>query len=297
MNRVLVTGAGGYIGQHVSLALAQAGWQVRGLGRRPQPARLGAVEWVQGDIGDVAITAQATRGCATIVHLACLPLKQSSQDPAEALRINVGGTLRVLEAARKAEVERLIYTSTAQVYGGHSPLPNSEMQHPQPDSIYAASKLCGEVWCQAYAGMHGMPIQILRIFNVYGTAADGASRPTVEAIFVRQLCQGQRPQVRGHPQNGRDFIHVQDVVRALCLALTRPAWEGAVNIGTGTLTTLSDLARMAAHALGQAVEPEMIETGEPPVRFQADTTRAQALLDFRAEVTLAAGLDELAGEP
>jgi UDP-glucose 4-epimerase len=144
--------------------------------------------------------------------------------------------------------------------------------------------------------MYGMSVQILRLFNVYGAAADGTSRPTVEALFLRQLCQGQRPQVRGHPQNGRDFIHVHDVVRAICLALTRPAWAGAVNIGTGILTTLVDLARMAAHALGQTIEPEIIETGEPPIRFQADTTRAQALLGFRTEMTLQAGLYELAGE-
>jgi UDP-glucose 4-epimerase len=294
MVKVLITGAGGYIGQHLSMALLDAGWEVRGLSRRPRPDRFGMIRWVLGDVRDAEVVGQAIDGCAAVVHLACLPRKQSAKSVMEALHVNIGGTLQILEAARKARVERLVYTSTGLVYGGHSPLPNSELHRPEPDSPYAATKLCGEVLCQAYARVYGMPIQVLRLFNVYGAAADCTPRHTVEAIFLRQLRQGKRPQVRGHPGSGRDFIHVRDVVRAICLALARPAWEGAVNIGTGVFTTISDLAHTAARVLGQTTEPEIVETDELPVRFQAETTRAHVLLSFWTEVDLETGLRQLA---
>jgi len=294
MAKVLITGASGYIGQHLSLALAASGWEVRGLSRSPRPSALDNIEWVQGDVVEAEVVNRATAGCAVVIHLACLSLEQSARNPSEALRVNVGGTLQALEAARRTEMERFVYISSGQVYGGQATLPDTESQLPQPDSSYGASKLCGEVWCRAYAQAYGIPVQILRLFNVYGAAADEAPRPTVEAIFVRQLRQGQRPQVRGNPQSGRDFIHVRDVVRAIGLCLACSAWEGPVNVGTGVLTTLNDLARVAAHVLGQTIEPEVIETGELPVRFQADTARAQALLGFRAEVPLEIGLSELA---
>lgn len=291
--RVLITGANGYIGQHLAVALAEAGWQARGLSRSPRPSQWNG-EWVQGDVTDAQAARGAVAGCAAVIHLACLPLEASARDPLEAHRVNAGGTLQVLEAARQARAERVIYVSTGQVYGGHSRLPNAEIDLPQPDSPYAASKLCGEMWCQAYARAYGMPMQILRLFNVYGATADGSLCPTVESIFLRRLRQGQPPQIRGNLESGRDFIHVQDVVRAIELALHSPTWEGAVNVGTGVLTTLVELARLTAQVAGKPLEPEIVESDEPAVRFQADTRRAQALLGFQAQVGLEEGLGGLA---
>lgn len=294
MTKILVTGASGYIGQHLCLALAESGWHVRGLSRSPRPGHLDKIEWQSGDITDAQAVACAVTESRIIVHLACLPLVLSTHDPIEAMRVNVGGTVQVLEAARRADAERLVFASTGQVYGGQSPLPNAETDLPLPASPYAASKLAAEIWCQAYTHAYELPVQILRLFNIYGMAANGHPRPTVETAFLQQIRRGQRPQVRGNPQSGRDFIHIQDVVRAISLALTSPPWEGPLNIGTGVLTTLVDLAHLAARVLNQPIEPEIIETGEPCVRFQADTARAQARLGFRAEVELEAGLRQLA---
>ncbi len=294
MAKVLITGASGYVGQHLALAFAEAGRQVRGLSRSPCPSRLGAIEWTQGDITQAQVARQGVAGCTAVIHLACLPLEASERDPLEAHRVNAGGTLQVLEAARRVGVERIVYVSTGQVYGGHSRLPNAETDLPHPDSAYAASKLCGEVGCQTYARVYGMSVQILRLFNVYGAAADGSFRPTVESIFLRRLRQGQPPQIRGNLESGRDFIHVRDVVRAIGLALHSPTWEGAVNVGTGALTTLVELARLAAQVVGKSLEPEIVESDEPTVRFQADTRRAQALLGFRAQIGLEEGLGGLA---
>ena len=293
MERILVTGASGYIGQHLCLTLAESA-QVRGLSRSARPPSLAQFEWIMGDITDTDAVTRAVAGCQTVVHLVCLPLPESAQNPQEAQRVNAVGTLCMLEAARQAGVERFIYTSTGQVYGGCAPLPNVETCRPQPDSAYAASKLSGEIWAETYARVHGLSVQILRLFNVYGPTVDRRPRSSVEAIFLQRLRQGQRPQVQGHPGSGRDFIHIQDVLRSVRLALAHPAWSGPINIGTGTCTTLGDLARLAAQVVGYPLAPEMLATRSTPVRFQAHTTRAQMLLDFRAKISLEVGLQQLA---
>ncbi len=290
MNRVLITGASGYVGQHLAKYLAEAGWQVRGLARAPRPATLAGIEWVHGDVTDAALVQAGTAGCTAVVHLACLPLNASTQNPAEALRINAGGTLSVLQAAQQAQVERVVYLSTGQVYGGRAPLPSSEAQLPEPHSFYAASKLSGELWGEAFAQAHGLPVLSLRVFNIYGSALDGAPRPTVETRMAERIRQGLPPRVRGNPQNGRDFIQIQDVVRAIALALGGPARRGVVNVGTGVLTTLTELARLLIDLMGSHLEAELEDDGQPAQRFQADTTRASAELGFRAEIALPEGL-------
>ncbi len=291
MPRVLVTGASGYIGQHLTLALTQAGWQVRGLSRSPQPGFLQEIEWIAGDVTEARSVERAVEGIECVVHLACLPLNQSAQDPTHALRVNVEGTVLLLEAARRVGIKRFVFASTGQVYGGQARLPNAETNVPQPDSPYAVSKLSAEMWCAAYARAYQLPVQILRLFNVYGASADGSLRPTVESIFLQQVKQSQRPQIRGNPQSGRDFIHVDDVLCALLLVLDAPAHPSPINIGTGILTTLYDLARLAARVMGRSgIEPEVIETGELPVRFQAATALARRVLGFHSEITLEQGL-------
>jgi UDP-glucose 4-epimerase len=293
MPRVLITGASGYVGSHVAAALLAEGWGVRGIARSARLRHQPDVDWVQGDVAAPECARPAAAGCAAIVHLACLPLDASARDPVEALRVNVGGTLQVLEAARIEGVARVVMASSGQVYGGQSSLPNRETHLPAPASPYAASKLCGEAWCESYRRTHGMSVTALRLFNVYGAAVDGQPRPTVESVFLRDLRAGRQPRVGGHPDSGRDFVHVRDVVRAIRLALECQA-TGPINVGTGVLTPFAELARLTARVLGEAVEPAMVPTGAAAERFQADTRRAEIELGFRAEVTLEAGLRWLA---
>ena len=290
MATILVTGANGYIGQHLALRLMAAGWEVRGMARSIRPPLLSQSGWVQGDLNDAHSIKQAVDGCNAVVHLACLPLAASKQNPDEAMRVNATGTLRLLEAARSAGVARVIYASTGQVYGGRAQLPNCETAAPDPDSPYAASKLCGEAWCRTFANTTQMGIHILRLFNVYGAAADGSLRPTVESIFLRQLLRGQQPVVRGNLAEGRDFVYVDDVLAAIDLTLMHQEHSHVINIGTGVCTTMVDLARQCARASGATIEP-ICEMGEQPVsRFCAATEHAAHVLGFRAQISLTDGL-------
>lgn len=293
MGTMLVTGASGYIGQHLCLQLAEH-THVRALSRSAPPAHLRQVEWVRGDITDFETVTRAVKGCQAVVHLACASLPASTRDPLEAQRVNATGTLHLLEAARQAGTARVLYTSTMQVYGGQAPLPNVETATPLPDSPYAASKLAGELWAATYARTYGLPVSVLRLHSVYGPTVDRSARASVEDIFLRQLHQGQRPTIRGSPYTGRDFIYIQDVVRAIVRALSHPPWDGPLNIGTGVLTTLMELAQLAAQVVGCAIAPDIIDMDRVPTRFQADITRAQAVLGFQAPTTLAVGLQQLA---
>ncbi|HEX6513417.1 MAG TPA: NAD(P)-dependent oxidoreductase [Chloroflexota bacterium] len=293
MPRVLVTGAGGLVGQHLCRRLLEAGWTVRGFGRSPRPPTLEGVEWLQGDVTDAASAARAAASCEATVHLACLPLGASNQDPWQALRINTGGTLNLLQAALEGGVERVVFASSGQVYGGHGPLPNREADVPRPDSHYAASKLAGEAWCEAFRA-RGLSVCMLRLFNVYGPSLDGRPRNTVEVLFLQAARRGQRPIIDGNRDTGRDFIHVRDVVEAIYLALSHRDAQGPIIVGTGVCTSLAELAILAARVCHTQVEPEVGGPLGPPIRFQADTQRAQDELGFRATIDLASGLPGLA---
>jgi UDP-glucose 4-epimerase len=288
---VLVTGAAGYIGQHLCMALLRSGYQVRGFSRSEQPAHLSGVEWVIGDLTDKGPIDRVVAGCQMVVHLACLPLSESRKNPLRAEVVNVEGTMRVLEAAANIGVDKFIYTSTGQVYGGQASLPNREDQCVYPDTAYAISKLHGEKWCDYYAKQYHIPVTILRLFNVYGAAVAGTPRSTIDSVFINEIQQGRHPTISGSPESGRDFIYFSDVLSALLLAIKAPVIPGPINIGTGILTTYSDLARTAGRILGREdLEPRHIETGEPPIRFQADVTSAKQDLGFDAKVSLEDGL-------
>jgi UDP-glucose 4-epimerase len=294
--KILVTGASGYIGQHLCLSLMREGWQVRGLSRSPMPGQLNGVEWVQADLLDRQALQQALIGCEAVVHLACLPLVDSQRDPMRAFDVNVNGTLQVLDTAQKVGVRRVVFTSTGQVYNGHGPLPNQETDLPQPDGAYAVGKWTAEEWCRVYSRRFGLEVKVLRLFNVYGPALDGSPRPTVETLFIRRLIGGLAPIIRSHPDEGRDFIHVQDVVRAICSVLTviLPQKHEVINIGSGRMTTLIELASLARQVTGSSLEAVVeFAPGQQPVQYQADPRKAANLLGFSAQISLEEGLKEI----
>ncbi len=293
VQHVLVTGASGYIGQHLIESLLKDNVAVQGFSRGPRPVGLSAIEWQRGDVRRLADLQQAVQDCDAVVHLACLPLGQSLQDPLNDFHVNALGTFNVLYAARAAAIRQVVYTSTAQVYGYPEHLPVEEEDVTQPASPYAASKLCGEVLCTTFARCYGLGTIILRLFNVYGAPVDGSERATVEAVFMRRVAQGLPPVIKGDPEEGRDFIHVSDVVRAIRLALDIKRAGKIINVGTGVMTTLLELARLVIAISGAEVSPVVKRTDVRPMRIQADVRRARQVLGFQAEISLFAGLSQM----
>lgn len=293
MQSVLVTGASGYIGQHLVRSLLKDGVAVRGFSRGPKPVGLSAVEWCQGDVRRLANVKRAVKDCDAVVHLACLPLGRSWQDPLSDFQVNAESTLNVLHATRAADVRQVVYASTAQVYGFVDHLPVAEDAPTQPVLPYAASKLCGEVLCTTFARCYGLGAVVLRLFNVYGTPVDRSERGTVEAVFVRRVSQGLPPVIKGSPDEGRDFIHVSDVVRAIWLALDVEMKGEVINVGTGIMTTLLELARLVIEISGAKVNPVMKKTDARPMQIQADTRKARQMLGFEAEIPLSEGISQM----
>jgi UDP-glucose 4-epimerase len=296
-DRVLVTGASGYIGQHLVRQLSREGLsEIRGFSHRLRPIIPGLSEWYAGDITNLTDVREAVQGCDLVVHLACMPLGQSQQDPAAAFKVNATGTLNVLQATYELGNVKIIYTSTAQVYGQSKRLPLPEDDPTRPSSPYAASKLCGEIACQSFAYSFGLPVTVLRIFNVYGLAVDGSARPTVETIFLKRILEGQAPIVRGNPNEGRDFIHVDDVVRCIRMAMDGKAMGEVINVGTGVLTTLSNLAWKLIELIRSSLEPVVQPNGKSLTQIQADTTKAEQILGFHAQISLEDGLAQMVNE-
>ncbi len=295
-SRVLVTGAAGYIGRHLLKQLSHRGVTVRGFSRRTSPVIPGLADWYQGDITNPLEVRQAAAGCEAIVHLACLPLGAGRKNPAEAFQVNGNGTLNVLQAASELGQLQVVYASTGQVYAPSNRLPLREYDPTQSDSPYAAAKLCGEIMAHSFATELGLPVTTLRLFNVYGQPADGSQRATVENIFLKRLLAGQAPVIKGNPAEGRDFIHIDDVCQAFCLALEQPTVGEVINIGGGVLTTLLELAQHLIHLTHSSLEPVVEASDKAPVQFQADITRAKHLLGFQPQISVEAGLAHLLKE-
>ena len=300
--RVLVTGGAGFIGSHLVDALVARGDDVRvldDLSNGKTENLNSAAELVEGDIVDRATVDAAMDGVEVVFHEAALgSVKRSVENPLATDRVNVHGTLTVLDAARGASVRRLISASSSSVYGGVAPLPSNEAHPPSPKSPYAVSKLTGEVYCRVYADLMGLETVCLRYFNVYGLR-QRVDSPYAAAIplFIDALRNGTRPVVFGDGKQSRDFTYVADVVAANLLALDAPSerCSGRVfNIGGGGRYSLLDLLDTLAKIMGVEVEA-LHEAARPgDVRdSQADVSAAREALGYDPKYTLEQGLREM----
>jgi len=307
MTEVLVTGGAGFIGSHVVEACVASGDHVRVLddfstGRMENlEAVRGSVDIVQSDVTDAAAVASAVRGCEYVIHLAAIASVQASlQEPRRTHQVNVDGTLNVLEAARQGGVGRVVFASSAAVYGDHTDLPLREGLAPRCLSPYAAHKLAGEAYCSAYYSGYGLSTTALRFFNVYGPRQDPGSPYTgVISIFADRMARGLRPIIFGDGKQTRDFVFVTDVAQAVLTACVEPKAAGRVlNIASGSQTTIQDLVATLNEVLSTDLEPD---TGAPKaaeVRFsQGDASLAQSILRWRATVSLRDGFSRLLGLP
>ena len=300
MRRCLVTGGAGFIGSHLVEALVARGERVRVLddlssGRRENlSAVLGQVELFEGDVADPGTVDRATAACEAVFHLAAIASVQDSiKNPRHAHRVNVDGTLNVLEAARQAGVRRVVFASSAAYYGDHTALPLMEDLPPRPLSPYAANKATGEMYCTAFHASYGLETVALRFFNVYGPRQDPTSPYSgVISIFASRMRRGKAPVIYGDGKQTRDFVYVKDVVRAMLLACEREAAVGEVfNLASATQTSILQLTTMLNKVLGTDIPPEFgpARTGE--VRFsEGNVRRAREALGWETAIPMREGL-------
>ena len=249
MKRVLVTGGAGFIGSHL-VEHFQGKTRVRVLdnlrtGRRENIAGFNA-EFIEGSILDREAVRAAVKDVDCIFHLAgMVSVVESMQRPVECVALNVTGYLHVLEEAAAAGVKKVVFSSSAAVYGDNPLVPKVETMLPEPRSPYALTKLDGEHYGSMFTEAKKLSVVSLRFFNVFGPRQDPASEYAgALAIFVRRAMAGEPITIYGDGEQTRDFIHVRDIVAASVFAATaRPELTGVYNVGYGRQTTLNEVVR------------------------------------------------------
>ena len=304
--RVLVTGGAGLIGSHLAGLLLGAGvHELRVIdnlsrGRRSALAEAesaGRLQFLQGDIGDRALLAEACRSVDFLFHLAAIRLTQCAEQPRLALEVMVDGTFNVLEAAIAGKVKRVIAASSASVYGMADRFPTAEDHHPyNNDTLYGAAKTFNEGLLASFRAMYGLDYVALRPFNVYGPGMDTEGAYTEVLVrWTREIESGRPPVIFGDGKQTMDFVYVGDVARAFLLAATADTPGEIFNVASGVETSLDDLAKALIAAMGCSAKVSYAPARRvsPVQRRLADTARAKARLGFEAEMSLADGLRHL----
>ena len=303
----LVTGGAGFIGSHITEHLLAAGHRARVLddfstGKRENldfARGSPALEIVEGDVRDAARVAGAMRDMDGVFHEAALvSVPRSVERPDISFAINAGGTLNVFEAARRAGVRRIVYASSAAVYGDASALPLAETAALGPLAPYGLDKLYTEQLGALYASLYRLEPVALRYFNVFGPRQDpGSPYSGVISIFVDRLSRGASPTIFGDGGQTRDFVYVADVAQANLAAMAGPYGGFRVfNVATGRRTSLNELVAALQEILGVRVPVTHAAPREGDIRdSQADVSAIRDVLGWTATWSLHAGLEELVG--
>jgi UDP-glucose 4-epimerase len=296
----LVTGGAGFIGSHLAEELVRRGRPVRVLddfstGLRANLAHLPNVEVIEGSLTDPAAVSRAVRGAGVVYHLGALAsVARSVESPAVTHAACATGTLHVLDAARKAGVRRVVYAASSSAYGGHSSEGGQTEDLPAvAKSPYAAAKLAGELYMQAFAHTYGLETVRLRFFNIFGPRQRSDSPYSgVIALFTAAMAAGRAPAVHGDGLQSRDFTFVANAVQALARAADAPDASGNVyNVGTGRSVNLLELVAALNGILGTDLAPTFAPTRAGDVKFsKADICRTRADLGYEPAVSFEDGL-------
>jgi UDP-glucose 4-epimerase len=301
--RALVTGGAGTIGSHVvDLLVDQGAAEVVVLdnfvrGRRENLAGAiagGNVRVIDGDIRDVATVRAATAGVDLVFHLAALRITQCAEQPRLANEVLVDGTFNVLEAAVEANVQKVVASSSASVYGLAEEFPTTERHHPYDnDTFYGAAKAFNEGMLRSFHAMYGLDYIALRYFNVYGPRMDIYGLYTEVLIrWMERIESGEAPLILGDGTQTMDFVHVADIARANILAADADVTDDVFNVASGVETSLNELAAALVEVMGADVGLEYgpARSINGVTRRLADTTAAATRLGFKAELSLHDGL-------
>jgi UDP-glucose 4-epimerase len=255
--RVLVTGAGGFIGSSLCAALARAGAIVRGLDRVGRPGGSGdAAEWVVGDIADTALLRESLEGIDIVYHLACASLPATSNsDPVSDMVDNVAPTLGLLDAACGAGVRRVVFISSGgTVYGVPKMVPIAECDPLDPICAYGVHKLAVEKYLFLYSFHRGLDYRILRVSNPYGVAQVSARAQGVIGNFLYRALHGLPLEIWGDGRVVRDYVHVDDVAEAFLAATAHDGPSRIFNIGSGSGHSLRDVVDIISRIVGSELD-------------------------------------------
>lgn len=286
--RVLVTGSEGFLGKHVVSALEDAGHDAIGLDVRQQTF----IPRIKADItGLLSKDLFGVVGLDAVIHMAAIAAPRTCDtDPALAYNVNVNGTHQVLKLAVESGAKKFVFISSAHVYGiPPKQLPTVEYSRLDPQDIYTTTKILGEQLCHLYWLNHSLNYTILRLFNAYGPGQQlGYFIPD---MIQKALISGIE---LGGGETTKDFVYVDDVVRAVLLAL-ETSFVGPINIGTGVQTSLNEVAMMIADQVGSSFEATNMSSGYP-TRMMADYDRAKKVLGWEPTVNIEEGLRATVGK-
>lgn len=308
--RILVTGAAGFIGSHVCERLLGAGHAVVGIDDfnafydpliKARNVAFAEEKWpdytcVRGDICDAGLLAEtfAEFRPERVIHLAAWAgVRPSIEHPAIYQRVNLEGTVTLLEQCRCSGVDRFVFASSSSVYGERGDVPFRETDAvDHPISPYAATKKAGELLCYTWHHLHGLHVHALRFFTVYGPR----QRPEMAIHkFARQIVGGETLTLFGDGQSSRDYTYIDDIVDGVVASVERVEGYRIYNLGESETTTLAELVEHLGRALGVApkVRHLPMQPGDVPRTF-ADVSRARAELDYRPRVKIAEGIERFA---
>jgi UDP-glucose 4-epimerase len=302
---VLITGGAGWIGLKTVPKLLERGYKVRIFdnmfrGDRDAVASYverGDVELIDQDVRYGGAVHNAMKGCSHVMHYAAVSINKSQADPYESMDINMIGNHNVFAAAADHQVERLVFASSASVYGPPKQLPMFETDMLDPQTPYCISKRAGEDLLGFYQRRAGLSWVALRFFNVYGPGQKTTAYYTsVINHFVTRLKNGEAPVIDGRGEQSMDFIHVDDVARSGILALESEKDGVALNVGTGVDTTIAQLAHILIDAVGVDVEPQFNPRDVLVDRRAASTKLAEETIGFTAEIDVVKGMTDLVRE-
>lgn len=297
----LVTGGAGFIGSHLVGALSVAGHKVTvldnlssGHKRNIEPFFGPSVRFVEGDIRNAALVEQLAQDCSGVFHLAALvSVPQSIQRPIDSFEINLQGTLNVFEICRKQKDTRVVFASSAAVYGNAKEHPVEESAVGIPLSPYGLHKLMCEQHAELFANLYNVNSVGMRFFNVYGPRQDPSSPYSgVISIFIDRLRRGLAPTIYGDGSQTRDFVYVGDVVQALIKAMnSKKQGFAAYNVGRGESVTINMLWQILCDVVGTNLPAELGPAREGEIHTSlANISKIEAELGYKAEITLQEGL-------
>jgi UDP-glucose 4-epimerase len=297
--RIMVTGGAGFIGSNLAVALIENGHEVvviddlsSGYKKNLQPV-MDSIDFIKGSVIDKKLLEKSMRKVDAIFHTAAVASVQRSIDqPAYCHEINVVGTINVLEAARRNHAKKVVFSSSAAVYGDRPDLPKKETSIPDPRSPYAADKLACEYYMKLYHDLFGIQTLSFRYFNVFGENQDPTSEyAAVIPLFIRSMLEGKAPVILGDGTQTRDFTYILDLVNGMQKALDHDLDGSVVNLATGKKASLLDLISSLNSILRTDISPKFGKRRKGDIHESySDITRARKMFGYSPEYSFETGL-------